>query len=69
MKVGDLVEYSAYARKQKWTSNYRSEVLNRMGLVLDVFHRTGNIRVHWVGDPVHARLHRRRDLRCAKEKR
>ena len=67
MKIGDLVEYSAYARKQKWMTNYRRDVLNEMGLVLDVFH-SGHVRVHWMGDYAHVRNCRRIDLRHIKEK-
>ena len=66
MKVGDLVELSAYGKKLKLNESE----MNRVGMVLDIADKTDTFpyshKVHWFGSAW--KYHNRQELKKAKVK-
>jgi hypothetical protein len=63
MKIGDLVELSAYGKRLKDHAHVRG----KLGLVIEKHHSYGWWRVQWVGSPLRI-IHSRKDLKIAKRR-
>ncbi len=63
MKIGDLVELSAYGDRLKDHAWLRG----KLGLVVEHHHRPGGWKVQWVGS-MRRVLHPRKDLKHAKKR-
>ena len=66
MKVGDLVELSAYGSKLQWLARYRG----LLAIILEVIPTNGNCYVQWMGKNMRQvnRTVGRRDIKHLKGK-
>ena len=65
MKIGDLVELSAYGNKLRDYEHCHGKV----GLVISRSHPSGWWEVQWIHSPLTKLVHPRKDLKIAKAKR